>query len=196
VEGGLHRAEAAPGRGSQTGLRPRGEAQARLIETTGRPAIRSRGRIAIVSLLCTVLAGCGGTGGATETTAFPPTIATAAPTTASRAATAPPATAAVPAPVETAPTCPAGAANCTAASGRVLALESVDPDGDGDLHLVLVSEQSVTLPGITVLDIAKDLRPAVDPKAGDWAAGAGPVYRGSHGQRQIQVERVVYAPTR
>lgn len=95
-----------------------------------------------------------------------------------------------------APRCPAGAANCRAAAGRVIALESVDPDGDGDLHLVLASRSSITLPGITVLDIRADLRPARDPRIGDWAAGAGPVYEGSYGQRQIQVDRVVYDPER
>lgn len=95
-----------------------------------------------------------------------------------------------------APRCPAGSANCAAASGRVLFLESVDPDGDGDLHLVLSSRASITFPGVTVLDIARRLRPARDPRPGDWAAGAGPVYRGSHGQRQIQVEHVVVAPQR
>lgn len=94
-----------------------------------------------------------------------------------------------------APTCPPDAGNCAAAAGRVIALESVDPDGDGDLHLVLAGG-SVTLPGITVLDIAPSLRPRRDPRIGDWAAGAGPVYRGSYGQRQIQVERVVYWPRR
>jgi hypothetical protein len=95
-----------------------------------------------------------------------------------------------------APTCPPQAANCRAAAGRVIGLESVDPDGDGDLHLILASRTSITLPGITVLDINKDLRPAVDPRIGDWAAGAGPVYSGSYGQSQIQVERVVYDPRR
>lgn len=95
-----------------------------------------------------------------------------------------------------APRCPPDAANCAAGSGRVLYLESVDPDGDGDLHLVLGSRASITFPGVTVLDISKALRPARDPRVGDWAAGAGPVYRGSHGQRQIQVEHVVVAPRR
>lgn len=95
-----------------------------------------------------------------------------------------------------APRCPPDAANCAAGSGRVLYLESVDPDGDGDLHLVLGSRSSITFPGVTVLDISKALRPARDPRVGDWAAGAGPVYRGSHGQRQIQVEHVVVAPRR
>ena len=78
----------------------------------------------------------------------------------------------------------------------MISLESVDADGDGDLHLILASRPGVTLPGVTVLDVNKDLRPARDPQVGDWAAGAGPVYRGSYGQRQIQVDQVVYAPTR
>ena len=95
-----------------------------------------------------------------------------------------------------APTCPAGAGNCRAAQGRVIGLESVDPDGDGDLHLILASSSSITLPGITVLDVNKDLRPARDPRIGDWAAGAGPVYSGSFGQSQIQVEAVAVWPER
>jgi hypothetical protein len=94
-----------------------------------------------------------------------------------------------------APHCPPDAGNCRAAAGRVIALESVDADGDGDLHVVLAGG-SVTLPGITVLDVSKRLRPRRDPRVGDWAAGAGPVYRGSYGQRQIQVTKVVFRPRR
>ena len=89
-----------------------------------------------------------------------------------------------------APRCPDSAANCSAAAGRIVYLESVDPDGDGDLHLVIAGGR-VTAPGLSVLDISRDLRPRRDPRLGDWAAGSGPVYRGSYGQRQIQVERVV-----
>ncbi|MDW5595714.1 hypothetical protein VSS74_15295 [Conexibacter stalactiti] len=94
-----------------------------------------------------------------------------------------------------APTCPADAGNCKTAAGRVIALESVDPDGDGDLHLILAGG-SITMPGISVLDVNKDLRPKVDPKIGDWAAGAGPVYPGSHRQKQIQVTAVEVWPRR
>jgi hypothetical protein len=47
-----------------------------------------------------------------------------------------------------------------------------------------------------VLDVNKDLRPTVDPKVGDWAAGAGPVYPGSHRQHQIQVTAVEVWPRR
>lgn len=81
--------------------------------------------------------------------------------------------------------CPAGAGNCAAATGRIVFLEPVDPDGDGDLHLV-VAGGGVTGPGISVLDISRELRPKRDPRVGDLASAAGPVYRGSYGQRQIQ----------
>jgi hypothetical protein len=93
------------------------------------------------------------------------------------------------------PSCPPHAGNCRAAGGRVIALQSHDPDGDGDLH-VIIAGPSITLPGITVLDVNKHLRPRRDPRVGDWAAGAGPVYRGSYGQRQIQVDKVVFRPRR
>lgn len=81
--------------------------------------------------------------------------------------------------------CPAEAANCAAATGLIVYLERVDPDGDGDLHLV-VAGGGVTGPGISVFDIGPALRPARDPQVGDLASAAGPVYRGSYGQRQIE----------
>lgn len=91
------------------------------------------------------------------------------------------------------PHCPRDAANCAAARGTIIYVEAVDPDGDGDAHFVLTSSQSITAPGISVIDVAKDLRPHPLPGIGDRIAAAGPVYRGSHGQRQIQatVVRVV-----
>jgi len=84
------------------------------------------------------------------------------------------------------PRCPADAANCASARGTVVYVEAVDPDGDGDAHFVLASSQSITGPGITVLDIEKGLRPHPLPGLGDRLSAAGPVYRGSHGQKQIQ----------
>jgi hypothetical protein len=87
------------------------------------------------------------------------------------------------------PPCPPAATNCASAAGRVIYVESVDPDGDGDLHLV-VSGGRVTAPGMSVFDIRASLRPSRDPRVGDWAAASGPVYRGSFGQRQIQADRV------
>jgi hypothetical protein len=70
--------------------------------------------------------------------------------------------------------------------GRVVYVEARDPDGDGDAHLVLASAQQVTGPGLTVIDVERALRPRRLPRIGDLVAAAGPVYRGSHGQRQIQ----------
>ena len=82
--------------------------------------------------------------------------------------------------------CLRGAANCRTARGRVIYVEAVDPDGDGDAHFILASRQSVTAPGITVIDVERDMRPRRLPSDGDEVTAAGPVYRGSHGQLQIQ----------
>lgn len=84
------------------------------------------------------------------------------------------------------PRCPADASNCASARGTIVYIEAVDPDGDGDAHFVLTSDESITLPGITVIDVEKPLRPHPLPRVGDRVAAAGPVYRGSHGQKQIQ----------
>jgi hypothetical protein len=86
--------------------------------------------------------------------------------------------------------CPPDLANCKTARGRIIYVERVDPDGDGDAHFVLISRQSITLPGISVIDVAKSLRPHPLPGPGDRISAAGPVYRGSYGQRQIQALEV------
>jgi hypothetical protein len=82
--------------------------------------------------------------------------------------------------------CPPAATNCRTASGQIIYVEAVDPDGDGDAHFVLTSRQSITLPGISVIDVEKNMRPHPLPQTGDRVSAAGPVYRGSFGQRQIQ----------
>jgi hypothetical protein len=82
--------------------------------------------------------------------------------------------------------CPPRLSNCREASGRILYVERVDPDGDGDAHFVLLSRQSVTAPGLTVVDVERSLRPSPLPRPGQRLSAAGPVYRGSYGQRQIQ----------
>jgi hypothetical protein len=81
--------------------------------------------------------------------------------------------------------CPADADNCAVATGRVIYVEAVDPDGDGDAHYVLAGGR-VTAPGLSVIDVAKDLRPRRLPKPGELVSAAGPVYMGSHGQHQIE----------
>jgi len=83
--------------------------------------------------------------------------------------------------------CPPDLTNCTVASGRIIYEEKVDPDGDGDAHFVTASTDSVTAPGITIFDVNKDLRPDPLPGIGDLVGGAGPVYPGHAGQKQIEV---------
>ena len=52
------------------------------------------------------------------------------------------------------PACPADALpNCAAAHGTVIYVQRVDPDGDGDAHFVLRSDQSITLPGVSVIHV-------------------------------------------
>jgi hypothetical protein len=83
--------------------------------------------------------------------------------------------------------------SCAAAHGFVIYVQHVDPDGDGDAHFVLRSDESITLPGISVIDVRKDLRPHPLPDPGDFVAAAGPVYPGSAGQHQIQADEVEVA---
>ena len=86
--------------------------------------------------------------------------------------------------------CPPDLANCRSAAGEIVFVEAVDPDGDGDAHFVLLSRQSVTAPGISVIDVARELRPRPLPRPGDALSAAGPVYRGSYGQRQIEATEI------
>jgi hypothetical protein len=92
--------------------------------------------------------------------------------------------------------CPPGAGNCRSATGRVIYVERVDPDGDGDAHFVLASRESITGPGISVIDVNRSLRPSPLPGHGDRLSAAGPVYRGSYGQRQIEAVELHVAPSR
>jgi hypothetical protein len=82
--------------------------------------------------------------------------------------------------------CPPDLSNCRTASGRIVYVERVDPDGDGDAHFVLSSRQAITLPGLSVIDVKRSLRPDPLPGPGDRISAAGPVYRGSYGQKQIE----------
>jgi hypothetical protein len=88
------------------------------------------------------------------------------------------------------PPCPAAAANCERASGQIIYVERIDPDGDGDAHFVLISDESITAPGISVIDVRADLRPRPLPGPGDMLAASGPVYEGHLGQLQIQADAV------
>lgn len=81
--------------------------------------------------------------------------------------------------------CPPGHPACRTTEGRIVYVERVDPDGDGDAHFVIVDPQGITLPGLTAIDVRKGLRPKPLPGPGDLISAAGPVQVGSYGQRQI-----------
>jgi hypothetical protein len=124
-------------------------------------------RLAVICFCAALLAGCG-------EQQQPPRARTAAP---EERAAKPPS-------VRRAQCAPA-AGNCAAVTGRVLYVEAVDPDGDGDAHYVLAGG-NVTAPGVSVIDVPRDLRPRRLPHTGDLVSAAGPVYTGSHGQHQIE----------
>jgi hypothetical protein len=86
--------------------------------------------------------------------------------------------------------CPAELAGCREVLGRIVYVERVDPDGDGDAHFVLADSAGVTGPGITVVDVRADLRPQPLPGIGDHLSAAGAVATGSYGQRQIEAVAV------
>jgi hypothetical protein len=81
--------------------------------------------------------------------------------------------------------CPAGLPGCRTTEGRIVYVERVDPDGDGDAHFVVVDRQGITLPGLTAIDVRRGLRPQPLPGPGDLVSAAGPVQTGSYGQSQI-----------
>jgi hypothetical protein len=83
------------------------------------------------------------------------------------------------------PRCRDEVPKCRSTSGRIVFVERVDPDGDGDLHVVVSDRRGVTLRGLTAIDVSKDLRPRRDPRIGEQAAAMGPVQTGSYGQSQI-----------
>ena len=75
--------------------------------------------------------------------------------------------------------------SCRTTEGRIVYVERVDPDGDGDAHFVIADPQGITLPGLTAIDVRKGLRPRPLPGVGELISAAGPVQTGSYGQSQI-----------
>ena len=91
-----------------------------------------------------------------------------------------------PAATEVAPSrCPADRPACRSTEGRIVYVERVDPDGDGDAHFLIADPQGITLPGLTAIDVRRGLRPQPLPGPGDLISAAGPVQIGSYGQSQI-----------
>jgi hypothetical protein len=134
--------------------------------------------LAAVALLA-VLGGCGGGEGAATSAGEPrPEPATAPPPGREQRRE--------PGAVSVTPSrCPAGLPSCRATAGRIVYVERVDPDGDGDAHFVVADRQGITLPGLTAIDVRKGLRPDPLPGPGDLVSAAGPVQTGSYGQSQI-----------
>jgi hypothetical protein len=90
--------------------------------------------------------------------------------------------------------CPFGHPACRETVGRIVYVERVDPDGDGDAHFVIRDPQGITLPGLTAIDVRKGLRPHPLPGFGDLISAAGPVQTGSYGQHQIHALELHVAP--
>jgi hypothetical protein len=86
--------------------------------------------------------------------------------------------------------CPPGHPACRTTEGRIVFVERVDPDGDGDAHFVVLDPQGITLPGLTAIDVRPGLRPRPLPEVGDRISAAGPVQTGSYGQDQIHALEV------
>jgi hypothetical protein len=81
--------------------------------------------------------------------------------------------------------CPPGLPSCRITEGRIIYVERVDPDGDGDAHFVVADPQGISFRGLTAIDVRKGLRPRPLPGPGDLISAAGPVQTGSYGQSQI-----------
>jgi hypothetical protein len=78
---------------------------------------------------------------------------------------------------------------CREVDGRVVYIQRVDPDGDGDLHVLLLSRQSVTGPWLTLLKVPDKLRTGMDPGIGRWVRATGHLYTAEHGETSIGVAR-------
>jgi hypothetical protein len=127
-----------------------------------------------VAVVAVAVAGCGGAPEKPRSSATPTPDATPTPTAAPRSE-----------PALKRPRCRADVPQCRSTSGRIVFVERVDPDGDGDLHVVVADRRGVTLRGLTAIDVSKELRPRRDPRIGEQAAAMGPVQTGSYGQSQI-----------
>jgi hypothetical protein len=126
-------------------------------------------------VVAAALSGCGADGDTTDSEAPPREIERSAPGAVEKSGAEPVAPA----------RCPPELPSCRRAKGRIVFVERVDPDGDGDAHFVILDPQGITLPGLTAIDVRKGLRPDPLPEAGDLISAAGPVQTGSYGQSQI-----------
>jgi len=138
--------------------------------------LRSGGAVALAGIAIFASAsGCGDAGGSTPTTADRPQAGDRSSPRGKEE----------PAADLPAAHCPRGMSDCRMTKGRIIYVERVDPDGDGDAHFVVSDPQGITLRGMTAIDVRKGLRPHPLPGLGEWISAAGPVQTGSYGQSQI-----------
>lgn len=79
---------------------------------------------------------------------------------------------------------------CARVRGRVVGVERVDPDGDGDRHLVVVARLDARL-----IKLPADFRVGRLPRLGSEVSATGPVVRGSSGRPAIRAERLTAGVT-
>lgn len=138
--------------------------------------LRSGRAAALVGIAILVpISACGGAGSSTPNTARPPQAGDRSSLQGGEELVAKPPAA----------HCPPGLSGCRTTEGRIIYIERVDPDGDGDAHFVVRDSQGITLRGMTAIDVRKGLRPHPLPGLGEWISAAGPVQTGSYGQSQI-----------
>jgi hypothetical protein len=81
-----------------------------------------------------------------------------------------------------------GLNRCRAVSGRVVQVQRHDEDGDGDVHLVLTSRDSLTLPGISVLKLSPYTQITTPvPHRLQWVSALGQQYSGSSAEHALDV---------
>ena len=91
--------------------------------------------------------------------------------------------------------CPPGHPACRETVGRIVYVEGVDPDGDGDAHFVIRDPQGITLPGLTAIDVRKGLRPHPLPGPGDkvFRRGCSRGCRRGRCRRILRFEKITQA---
>ena len=80
--------------------------------------------------------------------------------------------------------------SCRVASGRIIYVQRHDPDGDGDVHIVLASRGSLTWPGISVVKLPATLRDTPNIGVGRWLVASGETFDGSHGEPIMTISDV------
>lgn len=87
---------------------------------------------------------------------------------------------------------PGDGAGCRAVAGRVVYAPSKDRhDPARPLHLVLLSRDSAAFPLVSIVKVPAGLRPRHTPGIGAWVTVVGTPHRGSNGETDIGVRRLL-----